>query len=180
LLKGISAAYFGVAGPTLWFLSWEAHSREQSLRLDPGDYTVRVQVGVTAADVFIGIDDWHFTVEQYDQAKPVLRLDPLAPFLHDQSPALPFGIALRGAQHFLRLTQLSVLVRPSSPLLNAAHFRENEMPSSEVKFAFETLGECRKAVPSGPICKRPALPSRRRSQARYHVCPLVSGTSGVS
>jgi hypothetical protein len=45
---------------------WEGHSMERAIRLDPGEYFIRVQAAVVGTGVSFRLDDWLLRVEQYD------------------------------------------------------------------------------------------------------------------
>jgi hypothetical protein len=44
----------------------ESHSIERSIRLNPGNYAIRVQWSVSGQNNVFAITDWHLTVSQYD------------------------------------------------------------------------------------------------------------------
>lgn len=63
--SGLDYAFDAVTSPPNTDDQWEGNAMTRSIRLNPGTYAIRVQVGIVNSATF-RIDDWHLTVEQYD------------------------------------------------------------------------------------------------------------------
>jgi hypothetical protein len=48
---------------------WEAHAMQRSILLASGKHTIRVQAAVTLSGMAFYLDDWSFTVTQYNAGK---------------------------------------------------------------------------------------------------------------